>query len=278
MLSLNAAFKKVYEKELEPYGFKKIKGCQPYFARMVGDEIAHVITYMNYPSLRDGYKEFATLGGVATVYRPRINLDERPRNNTNWFDSNIGFYRKSDFYDEQKDMFEEWYTFSYEEGNEESMIKSVKESFSVTEQVMLPILNKVDSLKACRDYFRQYMSSLLCIYDIEQQIEKGHGGYYEYNESLINFLTVDLEKYIENQRNDIEKHNTRTLDLMKRGKIGLTVKDFETRKDLLENDMREQITRFESCLTDEEIYARIMKELESRKKANLQVLQKYGLI
>lgn len=83
---------------------------------------------------------------------------------------------------------------------------------------------------------------------------------------------------IENQRNDIEKHNTRTLDLMKRGKIGLTVKDFETRKDLLENDMREQITRFESCLTDEEIYARIMKELESRKKANLQVLQKYGLI
>lgn len=276
MASLNTVFKNVYAEALEPYGFKKIKGRQPYFVRMVGDEIVHVITYTNYPSLKDGYKEFSVFGGVATVYRPRINLDETPRNNTNWFDSNIGFYRKSDFYDEQKDMFHEWYTFSYETGNEESMIESVKKSFCVTEQVMLPILDKVDSLKSARDFFRQFSSPLLRIYDDEQEFGRNYSSY-EYNEGLINFLVVDLEEYIENKKIDLEKANAYTLTLMKKGEIGLSKESFEEEKKVLETSMQEQISKFERCLKNESVYMSIMKELENRKRVNLNILELYGL-
>ena len=85
MMSLNTAFKKVYGEALEPYGFKKVKGEQPYFARVIGDEIVHVITYANTPMIVSGkYKAFDIMCGVETVYVPKINFDIPPKYNGNW--------------------------------------------------------------------------------------------------------------------------------------------------------------------------------------------------
>ena len=59
MMGLNTAFKKVYGELLEPYGFKKLKGRNPYFVRMVGDEIVHVITCTSRPRImRSDDKQF----------------------------------------------------------------------------------------------------------------------------------------------------------------------------------------------------------------------------
>jgi len=77
-MTFDTAFKHLYAKELAPYGFQKIKGRRPYFVRMVGDEIAHVISYRNSWSMRP-YKNFIVLWGIATVYRRRINFEKKFR-------------------------------------------------------------------------------------------------------------------------------------------------------------------------------------------------------
>lgn len=83
MKTLDGVFKMIYGDELAKYGFQKIKGRQPYFIRLINGEILQVITYINDYCLQEGYKEFTIYGGVATVYRQKLTLNEPPRNN-NW--------------------------------------------------------------------------------------------------------------------------------------------------------------------------------------------------
>ena len=94
MTSINTIFKRVYGEALAPYGFVKIKGRQPYFVRMIGDEILQVITYMNEWCSKQFYKAFDIYCGVATVYRQRLNLERSPLENSNWFKTNSGFVCK----------------------------------------------------------------------------------------------------------------------------------------------------------------------------------------
>lgn len=82
--SFKTEFVKYYKEKLEPLGFVKVKGAQPYFVRVVKDEILHIITYMEVPSTQYGYKSFHLMCGVATVYRKEINFTVSPKNNSDW--------------------------------------------------------------------------------------------------------------------------------------------------------------------------------------------------
>lgn len=88
-MSLNTAFKKVYGEALKPYGFKKVKGKYPYFARVIDDEIVHIITCVNCTMIVPGkYKAFDIECGVETVYVTKINFDKRPGYN-DWMKGNL---------------------------------------------------------------------------------------------------------------------------------------------------------------------------------------------
>lgn len=82
--SLQSAFVKYYKEKLEPFGFQKVKGRQPYFVRVVNDEILHILTFEGTASTKQGYKAFHLMCGVATVYRKEINFSIPPSNNSDW--------------------------------------------------------------------------------------------------------------------------------------------------------------------------------------------------
>ena len=42
--SFQTEFVKYYKEKLEPFGYQKVKGRQPYFIRIVNNEILHIIT------------------------------------------------------------------------------------------------------------------------------------------------------------------------------------------------------------------------------------------
>ena len=79
--SLQTEFVKYYKEKLEPLGFKKVKGRQPYFVRVVNDEILHIFTFMSVSSTEFGYKAFDLMCGIATVYRKEINFSIPPSQN-----------------------------------------------------------------------------------------------------------------------------------------------------------------------------------------------------
>lgn len=76
-LTLNAAFNQVFGEALKPLGFKKVKSRYPYYARIINEEIIHVITYISKASSYRGKKAFEIYGGVASVYRENIDFSKK---------------------------------------------------------------------------------------------------------------------------------------------------------------------------------------------------------
>lgn len=72
--NIQREFVKYYKERLASLGFIKVKGRQPYFVRVINDEILHILTLDTGMSAKDGYKVAHLECGVATVYRQEINL------------------------------------------------------------------------------------------------------------------------------------------------------------------------------------------------------------
>ncbi len=271
-ISLNAAFKQIYGEALEPLGFVRIKSKYPYFVRLIGDEIIHVITFDAKESSDShlGFKGFSVMGGVATVYRKEINLTQRTRLNYNWLSTVGEFYSKLNPEKHGDSVWKSLYCFSYKNDNVDTMLSEVKRSLEAAKQFMLPVFDKVNDLEACVEYFRTF-SSPMQIYDDEDfgiKYSEGHC-----TEGLLLIKT--------NNRDDgvarIERTIAEISQQMKEGVMGGTQKDFEEMCKKVRSGGLKQITLRDKILNDPELYAKVLSELERRKAANIVLLRSYGL-
>jgi hypothetical protein len=266
MPTLNTAFKQVFGEALAPHGFVKIKGRQPYFVRLIGNEILHIITYMPRPN-----KSFRIIGGVATVYRQRLSLDECPRNNGNWLHGNLHFYRELHPLDEiPGDLFSKLYEFYY---SEETIHSSIETALEITKEIMLPILDEVVDLEACIEYFHKFGDDMNLNYDVEDFGNKQVNNFY--NEGLLHIKTVSLSNYRNFREKKIEK------DLIKFAygvKTNTYTQEFyEAWLKKFEDEKPMRIALYDKISNDHEWIAKAHTELEGRKAANIEILKSYGL-
>lgn len=256
-LTLNGAFKQVFGEALEPLGFKKIKGRQPYFVRLIGDEIIHVITYMSQPD-----KHFIIIGGVATVYRQFISLDQSPRNNSNWLMSNWHFYKELHQSDKDtKYCFKDIYEFYY---SDETLVEEVKYSLEVTKDIMIPIFNKIVDLDSCVEYFDKFKLDMH-LYDEKTNFGNKYVNNF-YNEGLL-YLKIN------NQDNIIRKMEERLNIIsynVEKKRFKYTQKDCDEISQKLEN--LKKIKPFNVS----ELFAKELLELQQRKTLNTEILRSYG--
>ena len=274
MATLGTMFKKIYGEALAPYGFKKIKGKQPYFVRVIGDEIVHVITYMTRPREREGYKEYMILGGVATVYRNNLCLDETPRENSVWLLDNSDIARRDGTIMDMKEKHEEWYKFSYKEGDDADLYNSLIYSVDIMEKLMLPVLNEVIDIKTGVDYFQNYKSSLMWIYE-DENFGRRYGDS-DFNEGYLTLKMHNSEEYREKKKELFERGKERDLYMIESGQWGMTKEEYETQIQIGLQRMKNQVATFEKFYSDKKEYARIMEELERRKEVNIQKLRESG--
>ncbi len=262
-LSLDAAFKQVFGEYLEPLGFKKIKGKQPYFVRVVeGGEIIHVITYTNETTDDLKKKYFSILGGVATVYRDYIDLTKKPRDNESWLNSNLEFYRKQNPFDPTdigRNIFKKLYRFSYIVDDCESLLNEVKHSLEATEQFMLPVISEVTDIDAC-------IRHLLIM-----------GGVMGSTESLEGFLYLKTDNYADIIEENLKRHRAIYEHNVKMKKRGYTQEELERQHQRHEEVKKREIAPIEEILTNPKLYAEYTKKLEHRKARNIEVLRSYGL-
>ena len=94
MATLNTVFKNTFAEPLKEKGYVKVKGRQPYFARVVGGEIVQVITVRNCWCGDLDCKAFEVLGGMVSVYRKEVDLTITPSNNINWLFNVSKYYLK----------------------------------------------------------------------------------------------------------------------------------------------------------------------------------------
>lgn len=262
-LTLDAAFKQVFGEALAPLGFKKIKGRQPYFVRVVpGGEIIHIITYRNEDPDRINKKSFSILGGVATVYRDKIDLAEKPKDNIWWLCSNLEFYRKYNPFDPvdiDRETFKKLYRFSYIMDDEESLCCEVKRSLEATKQYMMPIFNDAIDIDACLRYF------------LKMGLVRNLADRFE---SLL-FLKTDhyAQLLLENlnRKRSIYEHN------VKMNVHGYTQEELDRRRQRY-NEVNEHVMEpIKEVLANPALHAEYIEKLEQHKAANIEMLKSFGI-
>ncbi|MDR1674308.1 MAG: hypothetical protein LBR54_02520 [Oscillospiraceae bacterium] len=272
MTSLNTVFKNVFGQALAPLGFVKIKGRQPYFVRVVpGGEIIHVITYRNEWCFDSGFKAFDILGGVATVYRQSIDLTWTPSDNVNWFSSNWFFYSQSNpWNDDPESEFRKFrksiYRFPYLADNEESLLYAVEYSLRISENIILPILDKATTLDACVDYFYRF-NLHMSIYDDENLGNDNPNNYC--NEGLLLIKTNNKEGVIK----ALEGYISSIAYQLKRGNGEL----FRFTQEFYNEELKKlEKLKLEKTFNPK-MFTKELAELERRKAANTETLRSYGL-
>lgn len=272
MMSLNTAFKKVYGEALEPYGFKKVKGKYPYFARVIGEEIVHIITCVNCTMIVPGkYKAFNIECGVETVYVPKINFDMRPGRN-DWMMGNLDIYRETHPEVPPRERADELYEYIYDSTDENSLIETLKKSFQHVEEIMLPHLDEVRDYKACMEHYNNYSLGQIFIHEDFQNRRK-HG---DYADGLLNFKAFTFEEYSKRKWNKFERATQRDLQYVKEGRM--TMEDFERQNTEVKERFKKDVELFEKYANNEEYHKILVEELESRKRENTEILREYGLI
>lgn len=150
--SLNTEFVKYYKERLEVYGFKKVKGRQPYFVRVINDEILHIFTFIGRPSLKYGYKNFWLICGVATVYRKEINFSVAPGQNFDWLIPLVSICEKRDTIYPDRKQLRDFKDFYYNEDNINEVLEETEEGA----KIIISELDKVKNMDDALSYFLKY--------------------------------------------------------------------------------------------------------------------------
>ena len=214
-LTLNTAFKQIIGKALEPYGFKVIKGRHPYIVRVINNEILHIITFRTEtPDYSEGDRAFAIMGGIATIYRKKITLDQSPIQNYGWFNYMSGFY-KSSVDKADIDIIGKLYISYYYSDRPESLISVFNDDAENLIKYVLPVFDKIDNIDSCIDYLNEYkmprntrQCTEICTY------------YPNEDEAFLNFLSEkvisDHPDFLDKFLTDTEFHNWVMCEIEKR--------------------------------------------------------------
>ena len=275
MKGLGTAFKEVFGEALKKYGYIKVKGKYPYYIHVVNNEIVHVITFSTRPKERDGYKEYAVYGGVATVYRHCINFNIPVTQNYNWIYSNGEFYSKAHPYEDNREIRRKWYTFSYRENDEESLLESLRYALEVTEEVMLPILESADTMEHCYDYYENYDMPALSLSDDERWGIKYTCD--EYGEGLLNLIMFNTDQYEMRKKQKFVEVDNKMRKQMELGLLNYSKEFYEKHDKDAYKSMLKRLELFSSFRDNVEIYEDVLREAERRKTHNIDMLRSYGV-
>ena len=288
-MTLKAAFVKVFGEALEPLGFKKIKSRYPYFVRVVpGGEIIHVITIISEQGLTRSEKAFKIRGGVATIYRGKIDLTINPRN-SNWFIEITDAYSKTHQFENNFEMFKKLNRFIYVTNNhhsmtetlvnalgytKQSMAEALVDALGYTKQFLLPVLDNVTTLSECADFYWLFHPMILSIYyDKDWGMAKDLGQ----SEGLMLFKIYNTRDYEAKSMEGIERFKTEMLYAMKTGRTGYTPETLDLACKRAEEQTKKDVTDFDEYFNRPQLNADVLNELQRRKIVNSDLLHQMGL-
>ena len=215
-LTINSAFKQVMGEALKPYGFKVIKGKQPYIVRVINNEILHIISFYSKDPDYPFDKAITIVCGIATVYRKRISLDLTPKQNRIWLKcyNNLGipFMEKNGMTKKRLPS-----KSCYNSNDPESMIATLKTGAENLIKYVLPVFDEVKDIDSALDFaedFGQPCNYIKCTKICEY--------YPDEDEAFLNFLSEKVlskqYQFLDKYFNDSEFHKWVLVEIEKRKK------------------------------------------------------------
>jgi hypothetical protein len=154
------------------------------------------------------------MGGIATIYRKKITLDQSPIQNYGWFNYMSGFY-KSSVDKADIDIIGKLYISYYYSDRPESLISVFNDDAENLIKYVLPVFDKIDNIDSCIDYLNEYkmprntrQCTEICTY------------YPDEDEAFLNFLSEkvisDHPDFLDKFLTDTEFHNWVMCEIEKR--------------------------------------------------------------
>ncbi len=263
-MTLNAAFIKVFGEGLEPLGFKRLKNIKnkyPYFVRVIGDEILNIISYRQTTSPKLKYKCIEILGGVATLYRRKIDFTVEPEDILTDIFHLHRYAVESGKIDLSVKQPQPGYLCNANDSEE--MLRELEKALNDTTSLFPEFIDKVTDLDACVEYFYNTNSDInLCPFD--EFVTARHT-------SLSEGLILIKAQYRDDGAEKLKKAS------IKNCPYGNKPEDLERFRKHREDHRAEQYAYRLEMLDDPELNKRVMEELERVKKANTEKLRSYGL-
>lgn len=267
--SLSAVFKQVFGEGLKEHGFDKIKGKQPYFVRVIGDEIIHIVTCMSNWCGDRGYKEFSIWGAAGTIYRGAIDFHSSPENSTWGLQDLSTFYTKTHETDFDNEYRVKLASFMYKEDDENSLYNQMKYALEETEKIMLPILDQIEDTESSLEYF--FAIGTISFSSPVYEENRGDFAPGEFDDSL---LLVQMNNH-DDFRNMCQKELEKDYEAIKRGISNWSREKAQQEKE----EYRLRIVALRDRIyNNPELYEKALAELKRRKQANQEVLRYYNLI
>ncbi len=150
-ISLNAAFKQIFGKLLEPMGFKLIKSKYPYYLRVVGEGIIQAVSFSKEKSLNfDPNEEGVSIYiGISLLSNHLINFDKNPTiiDNQRWMISSAELFRRFYLFLDGFNEFYEECSFFYKKGQTDEMLNALEKSRQEHMPFVLEFLQKLKTLE-----------------------------------------------------------------------------------------------------------------------------------
>ena len=268
MKSIKTIFNEVYSEGLAEYGFKKVPGKYPYFARMVGDEIIQVITYRTVSDDHPDYRCLVLLSGVITVYRDSLKFDIAP---------DFALNQYGDLWRMTKDLDYYGVYMSFCKKKEIHMNQIVEESLEKCKKYFIPVLDKIKSLQDCMEYYLEYKfyrQTDIHDYFSEDFIKNGTDN----SEGMLYYKCCDECRCKELINNDYEK------EIQFEKKMIISAETDEIRIEKIEaierlKKLREKkLSIIDQTYHDKGKMEYIQSVLEERRQRNTEELRRYKLL
>ena len=269
-LTFNAAFDMVFGDELKAASFKKIKGRNPYYVRIVNEDIIHVLTYISKASGRRNQKAFEIYAGAASLYRDNIDLSIKPADNIHWMCSSFTLFKEEHLIPQlrtknEEETLQKLSCFYYEKDNNASLLAALNESLRLTNQYLLPYISTITDINTLILYVDKSIR-MPCTFD-------------ERFEGLLFLKTNDYLEVCRKKAINWENKYKARLEMQKFGySLGCSQEEFERLVRERESYVSKYIAPIENVLNLPELHSKYNEILTKRKNDNTNKLKQYGLL
>lgn len=244
------AFINQFSPLLETSGYRLLNIEQPVYVKAVGREIMHIVmyTYADGKYLGDDQKAlFIIQGGIATVYKKNIT-ESTFSENTSWMRGMRFFCEKNpDCFFEDVSFFDSVQEHTFLKNNASSLDDSLHYACELTEEFILPELEKIQTLRNCINFFEKFR-----LYIFDQRKMKIYYNYKDnYDEENVYIRLRDME-------------------------FAKRQKELQSRLDP-SLDSYQYLEKLYTAITNDDAYKKALKKMNNLKEKNITILKKLGV-
>ena len=264
-LTMNAAFKQVFGEALEPMGFVKAKTKYPYYIRFVDNSFIQIIGLK-----KEKENIFNITAGIATIYRPEIDLNCSPRMNCNWLIGVSEIYQRCHLYDHDKQYRNSIMHFGFRSFENENIINAFKIALGEVEKWVLPEFEKMQTLHDVIDYLIAVYFSGLDVFGPDVQ-------FYRHVNDRDGLFCFELDDPYEIADRRAENSYKQASYRAEQNKDSFTEADYTKLCEEIKQNNKERKEYIGNILNNKDLYDETMAEIKQRKEKNIEILRSYGL-